>query len=109
MTVAGARPYDALSLLDEPLWRVLWTYHHLMELRTLDRLVARADRVDQGMMVGMGVNEPKLLADELRNVQAAIREQTEGPVVRTTALATGRALVERIRRGRVLEPGALVS
>ena len=46
MTVAGSRPYDALSLLDEPLWRVLWTYHHLMEREQRTQLSDRLMRVD---------------------------------------------------------------
>lgn len=109
MTVAGSRPYDALSLLDEPLWRILWTFHHLMEREQRTQLSDRLMRVDAAGLTAQAFHDPKLLADEMRTVQQAIRDHEEGPVVTESVRDRGLALVERIRRGNALAPEALLS
>ena len=109
LIVAGTRPYDALSLLDEPLWRVLWTFHQVMERRAREQLMERLGRVDAGNLTAMAFNKPELLDDEMRAVQQAIRAQEEGPVESDSVQPAGLSLLERVQRGRVLAPEALVS
>lgn len=102
---------DAFSLLDEPLWRVLYVFHHLMERDAMHALRDRVARIDMGNVTAMAFHEPKLLADELRDVQGAIRAFEDGTPAQSDPAAqraAGLALVARIQSGRVLDPAALV-
>lgn len=109
MTVAASRPYDVFTLLDEPLWRVLYVFHHLAEERARVALRDRLERVDAGFMTALAFNKPEALDDELQKVHRAILGQDEDPIADEDRLARGLALAERIERGRVLSDEALVS
>lgn len=107
IAVAGSRPYDAFSLLDEPLWRVLYLYHHLSEREAERVLVRRSDRVDAGLLAAMAFHEPTLLTDEQRAVRHALEALADDPD--PVAEDKGQALLARVLRGRALDPDALVS
>lgn len=109
MRVARARACDPLALLDEPFWRVLWHYHHLVEEDNRRALHDRMARVDSGFMTAFAFNQPASLAEEMERVRAAIEEQERGPTALDDLRARGDALAARIERGRVLDPNALVS
>lgn len=109
MTVAGSRPYAAFALLDEPLWRVLYVFHHIAKESTRTALRDRLYRVDAGKMTAFAFNSPDNLNDEMQKVLDAIAE-VDGPrVTDADRLARGLALAERIDAGKVLSDDALVS
>lgn len=109
MTVAASRPYDVFSLLDEPLWRVLYVFHHLVEDEARKALYERLYRVDAAKMAAFALHKPSSLDDEMRDVRAAILELDAPPVSDEDRLARGLALAARIDAGRVLSDEALVS
>jgi hypothetical protein len=113
VTVAAERRCDPLALLDEPLWRTLYHFHHLAERDARDALHKRQARVDLGMMVAHAFNQPSSLDDEMRDVRQALadldREPTEGASVWDAARGKGEEMAARIERGRVLSPEALLS
>jgi hypothetical protein len=113
LAVAGSEPYRAFALLDEPLWRVLYLFHHLQEHDARESLRARMARVDAGVMTAFAFNQPASLETEMRRVQDAIAEADYGPsdaVDEMAALrAKGEALAARIEQGGVLTPDGLVS
>lgn len=109
MRVARERRCDPLALLDEPLWRVLWHYHHLADADARRALTDRMARVDAGFMTAFAFNQPESLDVEMRNVRAALEELERGPVMLDDLRARGEALAARMERGRVLDPTALVS
>lgn len=110
--VAGERPYDVFTLLDEPLWRVLYLFHHLSAKTARAALDARLARVDAGLMTALARHQPAALDDEMRRVRDAIDDFERGPAERPDDLAAwrarGDALAARIEQGRVLSPEALV-
>lgn len=109
MTVAGADPMRAFTLLDEPLWKVLYVFHHLMDREAERALVRRSERVDSGTMTAMAFNAPKLLADEQRTVRDAIDALDGDPEDTAVTVQQGQALLARVLKGRALDPDALVS
>lgn len=108
-TVAVQTGRWPLDLLNTPVWELLYVEYHLARLEAERGLRARADRVDMGFTMARAFHDPKTLTDELNDVQAAIRRHEDGPSDSTTIRAKGEALLERIRKGRVLSPDGLVS
>jgi hypothetical protein len=108
VTVAGQRPYDVFTLLDEPLWRVLYVFHHLQERDARQALDARLARVDEGFMAALAFNKPIALEDELRRVKEEIAA-LDAPDAPDDTIARGLALAERMEQGRVLSDEALIS
>ncbi len=110
-TVARETKQDVFTLVREPLWRVLYVFHHLREDDERRALQRRIERVDLGVMVAYGFNEPSKLSDEMRSAIDAAQAFERGPVteVDVEALAArANALSARIASGRALSPEAHV-
>lgn len=100
-----------MDLLDVPVWQLLYVFHHLSERDERRQVMARAARVDAGVLTALAFNEPARLDDELRSVRAAIDAvEYETPASDPVRLeAKAHALLARIESGRVLAPDALQS
>lgn len=114
LRVAGDAPYRVFTLMDEPLWRVLYVFHHLQEHDERAALNDRLARVDHGFLTNFAMTQPDSLTEELQRVQAAIARLDQGPGVDAAhewadARAKAEAMLARMERGRVLSPDALVS
>lgn len=109
--VAGARRCDPLDLLDEPLWRTLYHFHHLTEQDERLALRARMDRIDLGYMVAQAFNRPAALDDERREALESIAEYERGAIDEQEDLdelrARGEAMAARIQQAGVLTDAAL--
>lgn len=109
--VAAQMRQDAFALMHEPLWQVLYVFHHLMEREERDNLRRRFERVDAGVMTSLAFNQPSALSDEMTAVQDAIRaldKPADVSGVNDSLRAKAEALAARIEVGEVLSDGALV-
>lgn len=99
------------TLIDEPLWRVLYVYQQLEERDERQALRRRRERVDAGLMTAFAFNQPEKLADELDRVRDAIDEFEYGPQATDIEAmrARGRALADRMLATNALSDEALVS
>jgi hypothetical protein len=109
-TIAVALHTDVFALLDEPHWRNLYRFYHLVEREARERLSRRYERVDAGVMTAFAFNEPSRLDEERQAVVDAIRA-IEHPtaVVLDDIRAKAEAMAARMATGKVLTPAALVS
>jgi hypothetical protein len=113
VTVACETGQDVFILLDVPLWRVMYLFHHLQEREARLQLRGRLARVDMGYLNAFAFNHPESLETEMQHVNAAIVALDRPPVSRRSEVeelrARGQAMVARIQREHVLSDEALVS
>lgn len=111
VTVGAETRQDPFSLLDRPLWQLLYTFYHLEERATSRALQERRARVDAALMTALATTTPAALDEELRAVDEAIAAFERGPDDSedlSLLRDRGEALASRIEEGRVLSPSALV-
>lgn len=102
--VARAFGQSPFAVAQRPFAETAWTLLHLLDLERIDALRASAQGLQQASQVGLAVNEPKLIARESDRLAQEARALFAGGAndVRS-ARARGLALVEKLRRGRVLD------
>jgi hypothetical protein len=107
VTVATETGRWPLDLLDVPVWQLLYVFHHLTVRDQRRQVMARAARVDMGVMTHMAFNDPTKLDDEIQSVRSAIDALDYEPVSDVAAQSKAQALLARLQAGRVLDPAAL--
>ena len=102
--VARAFGQSPITVAQAPFAETAWTLLHLLDLERLDALRANAQGLQQASQTALAVNEPKLLARESDRLAQEARALFAGNVGDVQAArARGLALVEKLRRGRVLD------
>lgn len=101
MRVARAFHRDPHAVAAEPFARTAWSLLELLEVERIESLAEDGDRLREASLTAIAYHEPKRLEDERKHLLARVRE-SRSPNVQG-ALARGRAMIERLRRGKVLD------
>lgn len=84
--------------LDEPWAFVLYIYLQAQERDRVTMWRARMERINLATLIGLAFNQPKGLAIE----QQAALADAAAPVPTDAALARGRRMLRKLRKGKVL-------
>lgn len=101
MRVARAFGQDPMAVAARSFAATAWAFLTLSETEEFDDLKADAAALQGASRFAIAFHEPKRLEGERLSLLARLRESSATSV--QSALERGRRLVERIRKGRVLD------